>query len=120
MKVFLVSTNDEAWLLSAGNSATAVFRVTDNGLLDHDGPIQVTSREYSEAAWMALVSSAVAGRLRRSVDLNAGGHEALVSALVLLTSAVTVARRELAAAEKAYIRASAAEIVDVRKILEDE
>ena len=69
---------------------------------------------------MALVSSAVAGRLRRSVDLDAGGHEALLNALILLHSSVASARQELSEAVAAYGRASAAEIVDVRKILEDE
>lgn len=120
MKVFLVSTNDEAWLLSAGNSATAVFRVTDHGLLDCDGPIQVTAREYTESAWMALVSSAVAERLRGRVNLSVCGHEALLDTLKWMEIAGGDARRELAAATAAYDRASAAEIVDVRKILEDE
>lgn len=120
MKVFLVSTNDEAWLLSAGNSATAVFRVTDKGLLDCDGPIQVTSREYTESAWMALVSSAVAERLRSRVNLSVCGHEALLDTLIAADLAVAAARQELIAATFAYNRASAAEIVDVRKILEDE
>lgn len=120
MKVFLVSTNDDAWLLSAGSSAIAVLRVVDICLPDRDGPIQVTSREYTESAWMALVSSTIAERLRRSIDLSVAGHEALLNALVLLHSSAAAARRELTEATTAFNRAAAADIVDVRKILESE
>ena len=120
MKVFLVSTNDDAWLVAANHASTAVFRVVGTGALDDDGPLQVTAREYSESAWMVLVSSTVVASLRHLVSrsLVAGTHEELLTAFVDVDGALFRAKRALEEAAVINSRASGGDIVCVSKILE--
>lgn len=123
MKVFLVSTNESAWLVSANHASTAMFRVINIGALDGDGTLQVTARETSESAWMALVSSTVAGRLRRLIGQplqTCGTHEGLLDVMVEASTAFVVAQETLNEAKVIYHRAAGADIVCVQTILEAE